>query len=42
MLVTGLLVELPHLPCDDAVMELILKLDDVLIVEAEDEKGKVQ
>ncbi|GKC69953.1 hypothetical protein Tco_1115836 [Tanacetum coccineum] len=40
MLVAGLLVELPYLPCDDAVMELIPKLDDVLIVEAKDEKGE--
>ncbi|GKG42974.1 hypothetical protein Tco_0479658, partial [Tanacetum coccineum] len=38
MLVAGPLVELPYLPC--AVMELIPKLDDVPIVEAEDEKRR--
>ncbi|GJY63822.1 hypothetical protein Tco_0465282 [Tanacetum coccineum] len=41
MLVAGPLVRLPYLPSDDAVMELIPKLDDVSMVEAEDKKGKV-
>lgn len=40
-LVAGPLVELPDLPSDDAVMELIPKLDDVPIAGAEDEKGEV-
>ena len=40
-LVVGPLVELPDLPSDDAVMELIPKLDDVPIAGAEDEKGEV-
>ena len=38
MLVAGPLVELPDLPSDDEVMELIPKLDDVPIAGAEDEK----
>ncbi|GKC49123.1 hypothetical protein Tco_1071868, partial [Tanacetum coccineum] len=41
MLVASPLVDLPYLPCDDALMKLIPKLDDVPIVEAEDEKGEV-